>query len=90
MILLSFVPIIWALVVFSWVAYNFIFDDTRRGHANYSKQQKPKCLNAAKIISQEAFDEAVADPSIWQEAGYKSAYDLEKATKALVYSNCMK
>ena len=79
-----------ALVLFSWVAYNFIFDDTRRGHANYSKQQKPKCLNAAKIISQEAFDEAIADPSIWKLAGYKSARDLEKSTKNLVYNNCMK
>ena len=81
---------VWVLVVFAWAAYNYLFDDTRQGHPNYSKQQHPKCLKTAIIISNEAFDEAIADPSKWELAGYKSAQDLAITTKDNVYSRCMK
>ena len=73
-----------------WLLYNFLYDDTRRGHPNYETGSAHKiCSKVARTISDENLGEALSDPSLWQLGGYKSANDMAKGSYSLAYALCM-
>ena len=79
------------LSVLGWLVYNYIYDDTRAGHPNYSTGKAHEmCVNSAKVIADETALELSVDPSIWQLQGYRSSKEMVQATYQSVYSNCMR
>ena len=81
---------IFLLVVIGWIVYNYLYDDTRKGHPNYySGKAHERCLKAAQYVADEIALELSADPSIWQLQGYSSANEMVKATYQMSYRGCM-
>ncbi len=73
----------------AWLVYNFMYDETRKGHPNYKKNRHESCLIAAREVANSRLEEAIADPSSWMLAGYKSASDMAKTSYNATYQRCM-
>jgi hypothetical protein len=77
------------VLLLPWGIYNYLYDDTRVGHPDYkSSSSYSSCLNTADIIYRDNLEEALADPSVWQLGGYKSASDYAASSKRSVISRC--
>ena len=74
-----------------WGIYNYLYDDTRVGHPDYKNSSSySSCLNTADIIYGDSLEEALADPSVWQLGGYKSASDFAATSRRSVIFRCNK
>ena len=71
----------------AWFGYNYLYDETRQGHPNY-KPDYETCVISADEIYYDNLAIALADPSIWRLAGYRSAQDYAETSRRLVMARC--
>ena len=79
----------WLVLLGPWGFHNYHHDNTRISHPDYkSSSAYLSCLNIADRIYRDNFEEAIADPALWQLGGYKSARDYAAVSKSIVISSC--